>query len=82
MEEQKFNFGRRLEKVPVRIEWFDFSGHLGRTEILNILSQVKPPTRVAMVHGDPATLEKFVEETKAQFNIDIFAPNNGDTITL
>ncbi len=82
MEEQKFNFGRRLERVPLRIEWFDFSGHLGRTEILNILSQVKPPTRVAMVHGDPATLEKFVEETKAQFNIDIFAPNNGDTITL
>lgn len=82
MEEQKFNFGRRLEKVPLRIEHFDFSGHLGRTEILNILSTVKEGTRVMMVHGDPPTLDKFVEEAKAQFNIDIFAPNNGETITL
>ncbi len=82
MDERKFNFGRKLENVPLRIEWFDFSGHLGRTEILHIISQVKPPTRVMMIHGDPTVLDNFVEEVKAKFNIDIFAPSNGQTITV
>jgi len=66
-------------KVKMQLKKFDFSGHSGRTELINFVQKVRPKKLIA-IHGEYC--EKFATEMKGRFGIQTYAPKDGDTIKI
>ena len=71
-EEEKF-------KVNIEIKKFDFSGHAGKSELLELINEIKPD-RVVCVHGD--STRKFAREIEENMNIDAIAPRLDEKIDI
>ena len=64
----------------MRYERFDFSGHAGQRELLEMARRTNPQ-KILCVHGDPETLKAFVAVLK-QEGFDATAPQLGEEIRL
>jgi len=82
LESGVFNFGKKVEKVKSRVEWFDFSSHCGRKELLEIIGKMKKDTKVILVHGEEGDIEKLGEEIVEEFKLEVIIPKNGDKIEI
>jgi putative mRNA 3-end processing factor len=65
-------------KIKMNIQKFDFSAHLGRTDLFNFVNKVRPE-KVLCMHGDYC--ERFASELRGR-GFDAIAPKNGDVINL
>jgi len=67
-------------KITPKAPWsyLDFSAHAGRTELFELVEQLKPK-KVLCVHGDHC--DKFADELALE-GYDASAPKLGDTITI
>ena len=77
--------GKYTEEGPMvkaRVEWFDFSSHAGRTELLEIIKRIKGLEKVIVVHGEPEVAEAFAEDVRVNLGIDAIVPSNGEKISL
>ncbi len=66
--------------VKMKIKYFDFSAHAGRSELFELAERVNPQY-VVLVHGDEDKLVKFSKELKEE-GFDVFAPKLGDKISI
>jgi len=77
--------GRYAENGPLvqaRVEWFDFSSHAGREQLLSIVKSVKGLERVIVVHGEPETAEAFASMVEEELGVEAIAPSNGEEIEV
>jgi putative mRNA 3-end processing factor len=65
-------------KIKMNIQKFDFSAHLGRTDLFNFVNKIRPEKIICM-HGDYC--ERFATELRGR-GFDATAPKNGDVVTL
>jgi putative mRNA 3-end processing factor len=72
----------KLTPVKAEVRRFDFSGHSGRTELLEMISKVKGNPKVYAVHGEGKSCDTFAEDIKQKFGFETFAPNVGDKIIV
>jgi putative mRNA 3-end processing factor len=70
--------GRDLE-VSLPVEYFDFSAHASRTDILNFIKWANPE-KIVIVHTDFG--KEFERELCEDFGYDAVAPKLGDKIEL
>ena len=70
--------------VRARIEMIEgFSGHADRDELFRWLSALRtPPTRVFVVHGEPATALRFAEFVAKRTGWKTSVPAYGEEVTL
>ncbi|MEM5772057.1 MAG: MBL fold metallo-hydrolase RNA specificity domain-containing protein [Candidatus Aenigmatarchaeota archaeon] len=66
-------------KIKMKIKSFDFSAHIGRTQLLNFIKTLNPE-KVICMHGD--NCEKFANEISETFGVYAEAPENGDVIKI
>lgn len=69
-----------LLEVELPIEYFDFSAHAGRSDLMNLINETNPD-KIICVHGDKECSENFATELK-EMGYNAIAPKRGDKITL
>ncbi len=70
--EEKFHVHADLQQV-------ELSAHADRNGLFEIIKRTKPET-VICVHGDQC--QKFAEDIEKEFNIQAFAPKNGEVVKV
>ena len=72
-----------VEKIRARVEWFDFSSHAGRTELLKAIDDLRGSLeKVVLVHGEPDVQRKFAEEISEKYGLNVVMAKNGDKIVI
>ena len=72
-----------VEKVKARVEWFDFSSHAGRTELLKAVSDLRGSLeKVILVHGEPDAQRKFADEVSEKYGLNVVIAKNGGKIVI
>ncbi len=66
-------------KVNIEIQRYDFSGHAGGTELLNLIKKANPK-KVVCVHGDNTI--KFAKNIKSKLGIEAIAPKMGESMEV
>ena len=51
----------KVRKVMAEIQQFEFSGHSGRSDLFEMISQIKGNPKVLTVHGDGESCIKFAK---------------------
>lgn len=73
--------GRRYKKVLADVQRYDFSSHLGRSELLRFFKEkVKGSPKVVIVHGEKEHSNNFRQTLEEEFGLDAIVPNMGDLI--
>ncbi len=66
-------------QIDLPVEYYDFSAHAGRTDLLNFIKKANPE-KVVLIHGDKP--EEFAIELAQDFGFDAIAPLPGERIML
>ena len=80
MDTGKINLNGTNVKLEMNLKKFDFSGHPGKTEMLNTIKKLNPE-KVICVHGDAEIIELFMMNIEEQ-GFEAVAPKRGETISL
>ena len=75
-------FDGRVRKCLADVKRFEFSGHNSRSELFEILDQIKGNPKVLTVHGDGHSCTKFAEEISQKYGYDAKAPDAGELIEV
>ncbi|MFH1445624.1 MAG: MBL fold metallo-hydrolase [Nanoarchaeota archaeon] len=66
------------EKLKMKLEFMDFSGHAGKNELIKFYEKINPK-KIILVHGEHS--DEFVNQVKGK-GFDVIAPKNGQKIKL
>ena len=69
-------------KVKARVEWFDFSSHAGKHELLNIVKSIRGLEKVIIVHSELDPAIKLSETIRSEIGVDVVIAENGMKIKL
>ncbi|MFX0068366.1 MAG: MBL fold metallo-hydrolase [Candidatus Hodarchaeota archaeon] len=69
-------------KVNASVEYFDFSSHCGRKQLMNIIKGIKGSPSIFVVHGEEESCKTFAEDIKTIFGLSALAPKNGQTYQI
>jgi len=74
--------GRRY-KVSADVQRFDFSSHLGMTELFSLFKEkVKGSPKVIVVHGERENSVDFAKRLREELGFDAVAPERGDSFEV
>ena len=82
LDRRMVSFDGRERKCLADVKRFEFSGHNSRSELFEILENVKGSPKVLTVHGDGPSCTKFAEEIKIKYGFESKAPDAGDLIEI
>ncbi|MEE9585981.1 MAG: MBL fold metallo-hydrolase [Nitrososphaerales archaeon] len=71
----------RPRKVKAEVRRFDFSGHSGRSTMLDIFKKIKGSPKVLTVHGEAESCIKFAQDLK-DLGMESNAPDAGDKLEV
>ncbi len=75
--------GKRYRKVSAAVHRFDFSSHLGRSELLDFFKhKISGSPKVLAVHGEREYGEAFVALLREEMGLDARVPELGETIEV
>ncbi len=69
-------------KVKARVEWFDFSSHAGKRELLNLVKSIKGLEKVIIVHSEPEAASKLAQRINEEVGIEVVIAENAMKIEL
>ncbi|MEM3684314.1 MAG: MBL fold metallo-hydrolase [Conexivisphaerales archaeon] len=73
--------GRKYKKVLADVQRYDFSSHLGRSELMKFFKdKVKGNPKVIVVHGEKEYSQKFSQTLREEFGLEAIVPKMGDLI--
>jgi len=79
---EKGTFSEGGERIRARLEWMDFSSHAGRSNLLEILKNIKNIERIVLVHGEGSVQEEFAKNIKEILGIEPIIPATGEVIEI
>jgi putative mRNA 3-end processing factor len=84
LERKEFTLdGKRYKKVKADVQRYDFSSHLGRSELISFFKKkVKGSPKVLVVHGEKEHSEGFAELLKRELGLDARVPRMGEQIEV
>ena len=82
LEKGLVSYDGKSKKSLADINHFEFSGHSGRTELLEILNKIKGNPEVFTVHGDDMSCIKFASEIEEKYGFHAIAPDNGQIVEV
>jgi len=72
--------GQRIH-VEARVEWFDFSAHSGRRELIEFIKWFSPDTRIILVHTDFVAAKRFADDLYEEYGVDnVYVPTLGEEL--
>ena len=82
LEKGLVSYNGKTRKSLADVNHFEFSGHSSRTELFEIIDNIKGNPRVLTVHGDDMSCTKFAGEIKEKYGFDAIAPDNGQIMEV
>ena len=76
-----FPVKNKLTEVRARVEWFDFSSHCGRRELLKVAGMARD-ARIVLVHVEERCGIRFKEELEQSYGAEVYLPANGEEIKI
>jgi putative mRNA 3-end processing factor len=70
------------KRAAARIEWYDFSSHCGRRELLKALERLDDKAKLVIVHSEEEVGKEFAEKVAKSFAFETYFPSEGETVTL
>ena len=80
IEKGKIMLNNQIFEVRTPFEYYDFSAHAGKTELINHARQSNPE-KIFCIHGSEENCTALAEELKNQ-GFDAIAPKTGDTFKI
>ena len=80
LEKGRYEEGGKL--IKARLEWFDFSSHASKPELVEIARSIRGLKRVILVHGEPDSLNSLATTLYEELGVEVYIPSNGDVIEL
>lgn len=72
----------KMQKIKARVERFDFSSHVGETELKEVVSKLQGNPKVYVMHGAEGNCERFAKWIKDETGLEALAPRSGDAFTV
>jgi putative mRNA 3-end processing factor len=82
LEKRITTFNGEVRKCLADVKRLEFSGHNSRSELFEILDQIKNNPKVLTVHGDGVSCIRFAEEIRERYGYDAKAPDTGETVSI
>ncbi|RLF03205.1 MAG: MBL fold metallo-hydrolase [Thermoprotei archaeon] len=73
---------KKGKAVRARVEWFDFSSHSSKRDLVDLLSRADTSAKVVIVHCTERGGEFFKKYIEESLDLEVFLPNNGDEIVF
>ena len=70
------------KSIAARIEWYDFSSHCGRGELLRAVERMSSDTKLVLVHSEEKVGNRFIEYVSRNFDVQIYYPRDGQVLEL
>jgi len=68
------------KKAAARIEWYDFSSHCGKRELLSALEKLDAKAKLVIVHCEEEGGKRLAEEAARSYEIKTYSPSEGETL--
>ncbi|MBS7658818.1 MAG: MBL fold metallo-hydrolase [Candidatus Bathyarchaeia archaeon] len=78
LEKRKLPIKGKLRRVEAQVEKFDFSSHVGKKELQEILSKLDSKTKVFVIHGAEGNCTKLALWASKELGLNAIAPNPGE----
>jgi putative mRNA 3-end processing factor len=83
LEKKEVKLDGKRYKVAADVQRFDFSSHLGMTDLFNIFKEkVKGSPKVIVVHGERENSEEFAKRLREELSLDASSPEAGETFEI
>src|SRR5919109_2010875 len=82
LEKGLVSYNGKTKKSLAEVKHYEFSGHSSRSELFEIVDNIKGNPRVLTVHGDDMSCTKFASEIKEKYGFDAIAPDNGQIVEV
>jgi len=77
-----FEYENKSIAVKARLEWFDFSSHSGRKELIDFIDKISSNTKIIIVHSEKESGERFKNFLIKKYGLETYFPETGEVLTL
>ena len=82
LDKKIITYDGKMRKCLAEVNRFEFSGHNSRSELFEILDNIKGNPEVLAIHGDGNSCTRFAEEIQDKYGFKAKAPSQGDVIEI
>ncbi len=82
LEKKRFIIHGRSKKVDAQVFKSDFSSHVGKKELHEVLETLDPKTKVFVVHGEKANCRSLSSFAKNELGLKATVPNAGEVFEV
>jgi putative mRNA 3-end processing factor len=82
LEKKRFMFHGKASKVEAQVEQFDFSSHVGKSELERRLSKLDKKTKVFTMHGAEKNCTKLASWASREMGLEAVSPKTGETYDI
>ncbi|HVP23636.1 MAG TPA: MBL fold metallo-hydrolase [Conexivisphaerales archaeon] len=83
LEKREVKLDGKRYKVSADVQRFDFSSHLGMTELFDLFKEkVKGSPKVIVVHGERENSEQFARRLREELGLDAVSPEAGEEFEI
>lgn len=68
--------------VKARVEWFDFSSHCGRNDLIDAIKATRKDAKIILIHGEKEYSEIFKKYVEENLEKEVYLPSNGEELTF
>jgi putative mRNA 3-end processing factor len=82
LDESRYMFHGRMQKVNAKVLWFDFSSHNGRSELFRCLEKFDKRTKVFAIHGEEQNCMTLASWASKHLGLQSYVPKAGESYEL
>ena len=82
LENKTYVVNGKVQKVKAQVERFDFSSHAGRSDLHDILADLKGSPKVFVMHGAEGNCERLASWANEELGLEAVAPEAGSVFTI
>jgi len=82
LEDGVFYQGEKPKKIKARVEWFDFSSHSGRKELIELVNKLPASAKVVILHSEEPVGMGFKEYCEKELGLETYFPQTGEELSL
>jgi len=82
LEKKRFMFHGKAKKVEAQVDQFDFTSHVGKSDLEKRLSKLDKKTKVFTMHGAEKNCTKLASWASREMGLEAISPKTGETYEI
>jgi len=79
IDKKMFSIGGKMRRVEAEVAQFDFSSHVGRKELHDLVHKFDSKTKVYLMHGAEGACQSFASWIRSDTGLETVVPEAGET---